>query len=178
MNTPVTPVGKWIGERARDANSAAPLLVYAVVHGSPSPARVRRRGLRGVVLTVVAVASAVALLWPSPVPIASPAESQTWTIDVMSNGAYPIRALAYGREAGLHLITVPSKDAPVEDRRSVAARLGRGDVYLLSLNWSNLAVATSAPAGVRGGPITLAANARMLRFYRNTTGTFVQTSWR
>lgn len=178
MNTPVTPIGTWIGERARDAHSAAPALARAALQVPPARLPVRRRSLRGIALTIVAFGSVIAVLWPKSVPLASSAEPQPWTIEVMSNGARPVRALAYGREAGLHLITVQPKDAPAEDRRSVSARLGEDDVYLLSLGWSNLAVATSAPAGLRGGPIELAANARMLRFYRNETGTFVRTSWR
>ena len=129
-------------------------------------------------IAVAAVTIAGVLLWPSAVPVASSPEKQTWTIEVTSNSAHPVRALAYGAEAGFHVISVPPKSAPISDRRSVSARLGQGDVYLLSLGWSNLAVATSAPAGLPGGPIVLQARARMLRFYRNTTGTYVRTSWR
>ena len=178
MNTPVTPVGTWIGGRAASAHSSPPAFAQIATRPRPFPPPVGRRTLRGVALTIVALVSCLVVLWPSSVPLASTPEQQTWTIDVMSNGAHPVRALAYGREAGLHIITVPPKDAPIGDRRSVPARLGQGDVYLLSLGWSNLAVATSAPEGLRGGPIELTASARMLRFYRNATGTFVRTSWR
>ncbi len=112
---------------------------------------------------------------PAPMPSADP---HTWTFDVTSSGNAPVRALAFGSDAGFHIISVPPQGAPDEERRAIQARLGQGDVYLVSLGWSNITVTTAAPPGVPDAPIGLRATARMMRFYRTAAGTGVRTSWR
>lgn len=105
-----------------------------------------------------------------------PATAANWDIEIASAGAHPVTAIVYGREAGLHIVRVPAASAPADERRRVAARLGAGDVYLVSLGRDPLAVETAAPAGAP--PMRLGARSRFVKLSQHGGRTSVQTGWR
>jgi hypothetical protein len=120
----------------------------------------------------IIVVGALATRAPDP-PIAG--ASPAWNIELSASGTEPVRALVFGEEAGIHLVSIPATGAPVEDRRRVAARLAQGDVYLMSLGRSPLQVRTSSPAGIGG--VTLSADARFVKLFQRPDRIGITTGW-
>lgn len=131
---------------------------------------------RTVLLASATLALAVAL-WPR----ASTANRHSdvaprWNVELSSTSRHPVTALVFGREAGLHFVSVPGTDASGEERRRIPARLGAGDVYMMSLGWSPLQVHTSSPRGT--APMSFSARARFVTLFVEPRGTGIRTSWR
>ena len=120
----------------------------------------------------IIVVGALATRAPNtPIAGASP----EWNIELSASGTEPVRALVFGEEAGIHLVSIPATGASIEDRRRVAARLAQGDVYLMSLGRSPLQVRTSGPPGVRG--VTLSADARFVKLFQRPDRIGITTGW-
>jgi hypothetical protein len=110
-------------------------------------------------------------LAPSPPPM-----SANWNVELSSTGSSPVTALVFGREAGLHLVEVPSANATAEERRRIPARIGAANVYMVSLGWSSLNVHTVSPPGAPYMAFT--AQARFVQLYSSPSLTGIRTSWR
>ena len=143
-----------------------------------SPVR-RHPFLRAAAYTAVSVAavivtlSAIATLLSAP--LSGPeASSPSWSVELSSAGHRPVTVLAYGREAGIHLLRVPPASSP-DQRRVVSARLAAGELHLLSLGLSSLRVRTSAPPG--SGLIELGAEGRTVTIFQSQAGTGVRAGW-
>ena len=137
-------------------------------------------GLRRRLLTLAAIIAALGAAAYLAAAAArsdpTPATAASWDIEIASAGAHPVTAFVYGREAGLHLVRVPAASAPAAERRRVAARLGAGDVYLVSLGADPLTVETAAPAGAP--PMRLGARSRFVTLSQKGGRTSVRTGWR
>lgn len=110
---------------------------------------------------------------PAPPP---PSRSASWNVELSSTGSNPVTALVFGREAGLHLVEVPGANGSLEERRRIPARIGAGNVYMVSLGWSPLNVHTVSPPGTPF--MAFSAQARFVQLYASPNETGIRTSWR
>jgi hypothetical protein len=159
------PSRQWI-----DKPSASSPLLHS------QRAKGHRRFWRAVLYVGTAICLSLAY-WPRATASSPPASAgASWNVELTSTGAKPVTALVFGREAGVHLVRIPDASATPEERRRVPARLAAGDVYMVSLGWSQLDVHTSSPKGT--APMTFGAQARFVRLFKDTRGTGIRTSWR
>jgi hypothetical protein len=118
-------------------------------------------------------------VWHATRPALAPALppiSANWDLELTSAGNSPVTALVFGREAGLHFVTVPGIDASAEERRRIPARIHAGNVYMVSLGWPQLNVHTASPPGAPR--MAFMAQARFIRIFSASDGTGISTSWR
>jgi hypothetical protein len=108
-------------------------------------------------------------------PESQPATGGVWNVELSSTGTEPVTALAFGREAGLHVVRVPGRNAPIEQRRSIPVRLAAGNVYLVSLGGAGLNLSSTSPAGAPHMAFT--AQSRFVTLYQSPSETGVRTSW-
>ena len=92
----------------------------------------------------------------------------------MSAGSRPVTALVFGEEAGVHLVTVPAADGSAEPRR-LPTRLAAGDVYMVSLGWDDLSVASASPKGSE--PMRFGAQGRFVKLFKDGRQTGIRTWW-
>lgn len=137
----------------------------------------RSRRLRRNALLATAVLGLAVAFWPRSSIATLPAgAAPRWNVELSSTGRHPVTALVFGKEAGVHLVSVPGTDATADERRRIPARLGNGDVYMVSLGWSPLEVHATSPRGT--APMSFAAQARFVRLFAEQRGTGISTSWR
>ena len=143
----------------------------------PEPATTRRQKLRrwgiGILAVIALFAAAAWQTRATPGPFTNTALE--WKIELSANADRSVRALVFGEEAGIHLVRIPGADASVEERRTVAARLARGDVYLVSLGLPSLHVRTKGPPG--SGVIEMSAKAPFVKLTQRPEATGIRTGW-
>jgi len=130
----------------------------------------RRRWLTAPLAALVLLAA----LWlrsPTLVPTGI-APADRWDLQLTSAGSKAIPALVYGAHAGLHFVTLGP--APLlDDRRTIVpVALKDGDVWMISLGWSQIQVRSSAPPS--HAPMSFGATGRIIRAYQHPTGTGVR----
>ena len=177
MHTPVTPIDVRTSVHKLGSRESQKLTVSRQVAEHPPTSRHISLMVPMIVVSLIAVVI-LTLTRPATMPPSISGSAAPWNLELASTGTTAVRALVYGPEAGFHVITVPSRTASGEERRGVLARIGRGDVYLMSLGWSNIQVTTSRPPGDNTPLLSLAATGRMLRIFTNARGMGVRTSWR
>jgi hypothetical protein len=136
----------------------------------------RRFSWRATVVLGAALSLAALRMTRHAAPDARPPVGGVWNVELSSAGTEPVTALAYGSEAGLHLVRVPGRNAPADERRRIPVRLSAGNVYLVSLGWHDLNLSTRSPAGAP--PMRLTAHARFVTLFQSPGETGVRTSWR
>ncbi len=143
----------------------------------PTPrSRIQRAVAFGaIVLTSAVIAmSVVASYFASALSTIPIAAAPAWSVELSSSSSHSVLALAYGPEAGLHVIRVPAADA-VEEPRVIAARLAKGELHMISLGWSSIRARSSAPSGERA--MSWSAESRSITAFQHKDGTGVRTSW-
>ena len=107
-------------------------------------------------------------------PLASTSGSPTWNVEVTTTGSRPVTVIAYGREAGFHVVRVPA-DGSGDPARVIPARIADAELHLLSLGWSGLKVRTMSPEGT---PRTvLDASSRSVTIFQTPSQMGVRTGW-
>lgn len=155
----------WMDELPVDRS-----LLYTPIGGTS------RRLWRAAFCAGTAFCLASALWTRTPVVATSRDVAATWNVELSSAGAHPVTALVFGKEAGVHLVSIPGTDATPEERRRIPARLAAGNVYMVSLGRSDLHVHTASPPGTP--PMAFAAQARFVQLFKSKGGTGIRTSWR
>jgi len=150
-------------------------------HSGQSPAYRSSRATRGarwrVVLAAVAIVYCGFTLWNRADSARTPnPAAANWNVDISSAGHDPVTVLAFGPEAGLHLMKVPGDNATADERSRIQARVRAGKVYLVSLGRSELSVHTSSPPGVER--MAFWAQARFVQIFPMRGGTGIRTSWK
>ena len=134
------------------------------------------RTIRSATLAVVvSFCLAGSSLWRHASRDVSAAKGGSWSVELSAAGLEPVTALAYGREAGLHLVTVPGRDAPLEERRRLPVRLAAGNVYFVSLGRTGLTVHSESPSD--SPRISLSAQSRFVTLFQSARVTGIATSW-
>ena len=126
-------------------------------------------------LAVVVGARSLLSILTSPLPASSVGSAAAWSIEITAAGSKPVTALIYGEEAGFHLVRVPAAAATRDEARVIAARLGKGEVHMLSLGFSGLRAHAVAPAGAP--KVSWHAEGHVITAYQRASGTGVRTSW-
>lgn len=122
------------------------------------------------------MAGLAATAWPrgsKPTAVTRPAPE--WNVELSSAGSAPVIALVYGQEAGVHVVRIPGSEAAAGERRRIAARLARGDVYMVSLGARGLQVHTQGPPG--SNVVSMSATARFVKLSERAEGTGIRTGW-
>lgn len=134
--------------------------------GSAAKGSIRRRFLSAGALGLVAAAF---LLWPkgAVVPAAG-----AWDLEIASNSSHTTTALVFGRNAGLHVLSVPSRESGKAPAR-ILANIREGDVWFVGLGRSALQVEARAPAGET---MAFTATARVIRTVHGNGMTGVRTN--
>jgi hypothetical protein len=145
------------------------------------PGRIERvlssRALRGAAAAgVLAAVISGGMFFTKGSTAPTPPVAPRWEVDVASAGTRPVRALVFGSEAGVHLVRVPPAGASPSERRTIITRVALGDVYMVSLGRSPLAVRTESPPSIRGMSFT--ATARFVKLYQRPDATGIRTGWR
>jgi hypothetical protein len=151
-------------------------LVPSAAPGLARPSRMSSLR-RSVFISAVSVALLVAMSWARSelFPGRAAAIAAPWDIDLTSAGAEPVTALVFGREAGVHLVRLPSgRDSRAVPRR-VPASIGQGDVYMVSLGWSALDARSASPPG--SPRMAFAAHGRFVKMFQRPSGTGISTYW-
>ncbi|MCC7000694.1 MAG: hypothetical protein IT357_00960 [Gemmatimonadaceae bacterium] len=107
-------------------------------------------------------------------PLATTSGAPSWNVEVTTTGAEPITVIAYGREAGFHVVRVPA-DGSGDPARVIPARIADAELHLISLGWSGLKVRTMSPEGAPR--VVLDASSRSVTIYQTPTQTGVRTGW-
>lgn len=166
--------------------SAGPLVRNAGDVATPddsAPGSASRRAPRSRAKRVLAYAAvtvgivAVALSYITSriaTPLASTSGSPTWNVEVTTTGSRPVTVIAYGREAGFHVVRVPA-DGSGDPARVIPARIADAELHLLSLGLSGLKVRTMSPEGT---PRTvLDASSWTVTIFQTATHMGVRTGW-
>jgi hypothetical protein len=141
---------------------------------------VRRRSRIKRVLAYVAVTLAIVaagfvyVAGRIATPLATTSGAPSWNVEVTTRGAEPITVIAYGREAGFHVVRVPA-DGSGDPARVIPARIADAELHLISLGWSGLKVRTMSPEGAPR--VVLDASSRSVTIYQTPTQTGVRTGW-
>lgn len=130
----------------------------------------RRRRAAGIVVAALVLGLLVTALWPAADSLGT-TEVGPWNVSVRSGGSRSVMVLAYGKEAGLHLIRVPASDGK-SGSRVLTARLGEAPLYLVSLGRAPLEVSAMAPPGKRQ---SWNARGRVVQAFKDERGTGVRT---
>lgn len=163
-------------ERAEWADHVARNLVAMAPAAIPVPrSRLQGAMARGVVIVAAGLLAlrAVAGWLAEPLVDASTA-APAWTVEVTSSSERSLLALAYGREAGFHIVRVPGMNAST-DPRVIPARLARGELHLMSLGLSKLRAHSVAPRGLPAS--AWSAEARTITAFQRPDAMGVRTSW-
>jgi hypothetical protein len=133
--------------------------------------RSRRRKIVGAVLVAALCVGALAkTLWPVAGALGS-TEVGPWDVRINSGGARSVVVLAYGREAGLHLIRVPAASQQTPASGLLSAKIGPSPLYLISLGRAPLDVSAIAP----GSSQSWTARGRVIQAFKDSRGTGVRT---
>jgi hypothetical protein len=169
---------RWLGVRPHGESPSRDW-----VNGSALPSSRRqtataaRRPWRWLAIVCAGTAACLAVaFWPRAVTDKTPPRGAAiWNVELSSSGTSPVTALVFGEEAGVHLVRIPGADATAEERRRIPARLGAGNVYMVSLGRSGLDVRTTSPPG--DSPMSFSAQARFVTLFKSRTATGIRTSW-
>ena len=89
-----------------------------------------------------------------------------WNLQIASGSHKPVKMLAYGKNAGLHLVTVePAREGHSHDTQ-LPARLGEGQVWMFALSFSPIEVHATAPANT-GGAKAFSASGHVIKAFQN-----------
>jgi hypothetical protein len=141
---------------------------YGPTHRFPcgSFAEKRESSLRPVPLAVSCLAW---FLWPMAGTLGT-TEVGPWDMKMTSGGSQSVVALVYGKEAGLHLLRVPSSKGTAP--ALLSSRVGNSPLYMISLGRAPLAVEAVAPPGL---PIKKwSARGRVIQAFKDERGTGVR----
>ena len=151
-----------------DIPSAAPLATV----GDRQTSLVKR-SRRRVVLTSVAVVGlllgALKVLWPVAGTLGA-TEVGPWDVRINSGSTRSVVVVAYGREAGLHLMRVPASSGRVSSSAMLSARIGESPLYMISLGRAPLEVSSIAPNPVQSWK----ARGRVIKAFKDDRGTGVR----
>lgn len=143
--------------------------------GAVRPRSRAKRVLAYVAVTLaIVVASFVYIAGRVATPLATASGAPSWNVEVTTTGAEPVTVIAYGREAGFHVVRVPA-DGSGDPARVIPARIADAELHLISLGWSGLKVRTMSPAGVPR--VVLDASSRSVTIYQTPTQMGVRTGW-
>ena len=137
----------------------------------------RRRvglGVAFLLATSVAVSWIVRVVSPPHERIA-PDGAAAWSIELTALGNAPVSAFIWGEEAGIHLVRIPVMTAGPNASRVIAARLGRGELHMVSLGRAGLRARAVAPAGAPAG--SWRADGHVITAFQTSSGTGVRTWW-
>jgi hypothetical protein len=126
------------------------------------------------VTIAIVAASFVYIAGRVATPLATASGAPSWNVEVTTTGSKPVTVIAYGREAGFHVVRVPA-DGSGDPARVIPARIADAELHLISLGWSGLKVRTMSPAGVPR--VVLDASSRSVTIYQTPTQTGVRTGW-
>lgn len=136
--------------------------------------RVKRLLAYTVATLAVAAAAFVYIAGRIASPLATTSGSPTWNVEVTTTGSRPVTVIAYGREAGFHVVRVPA-DGSGDPARVIPARIADAELHLLSLGLSGLKVRTMSPEGT---PRTvLDASSWTVTIFQTATHMGVRTGW-
>jgi hypothetical protein len=162
-----------VDDLSNPLTTSAPSGVSAAYRSSRATRGARWR----IVLGAAAILYCAFTLWARADAARTPNPTgASWTVDISSAGKDPVTALAFGPEAGLHLVQVPSENATLDERRRFSARIGAGKVYLMSLGWSELDVHTASPPGVPR--MAFWAQSRFVQIFPVGSGVGIRTWWK
>ena len=151
-----------------DIPSRAPLATVNDQAGLARRSR-RRRVFVGAVIAALSIGALIKTVWPEREALGS-TEVGPWDIRINSGGARSVVVLAYGREAGLHLVRVPSSQGS-SPSGLLSAKVGPSALYLISLGRAPLEVSASAPSG----QTRWKARGRVVKAFMDNRGTGVRT---
>jgi hypothetical protein len=154
-------------ERPWDIPGEAPVVVRS---DASFPVRVVRRKARVLVAAGALAVSCLAwFLWPMAGTLGT-TEVGPWDMKMTSGGSQSVVALVYGKEAGLHLLRVPSSKGTAP--ALLSSRVGNSPLYMISLGRAPLAVEAVAPPGL---PIKKwSARGRVIQAFKDERGTGVR----
>ena len=134
--------------------------------------RVRVGWIVGALATAVLAAS---IAWTQLVDVSSrptAVPGKRWAMQIASAGTKPTPALMFGRQAGLHVVTVLPRPENGDAVDVLPAALKDGDVWIISLSASSLDVRTNAPAGEL--PMSFRAKGHIINMYQTKKRTGVR----
>jgi hypothetical protein len=131
----------------------------------------RRKVLGGGLAVALVLGAVVKTLWPVAGTLGS-TEVGPWDVRVSSGSAHSAVVLAYGKEAGLHVIRVPASSERTPTSALLSARIGPSPLYLISLGRSPLEVNAIAPTSDH---LAWKARGRFIKAFRDHRGTGVRT---
>ena len=158
-------------ERAQWAEWNAPRGSMVPVAPASTPAVSSRRWWLVAPVAAVVLLAALWLRSPTIVPTGV-APANRWDLQLTSASTQPIRALVYGKHAGIHFVTLPPAPLPDDRRTIVPVALKDGDVWMVSLGWSSIQVRSGAPSSYL--PMSFGATGRIIRAYERPSGTGVR----
>ena len=155
-------------EGAWDIPSAAPLATV----GDRKASLAKRSSRRKVITRVAAVGLllvALKVLWPVAGTLGT-TEVGPWDVRINSDGTRSVVVIAYGREAGLHLMRVPAASEGLSAAALLSARVGDRPLYMISLGRAPLEVSAVAPNARQSWK----ARGRVIQAFKDDRGTGVR----
>ena len=131
-----------------------------------------------IVATAVAVvyaASRALAMFAFPLSSASAADAPAWMIELSASGDRPVTALIYGEEVGLQVVRVPAASEGKRAPRLIPARLAKGEIHIVALNFATLHAQASAPKGAPA--MAWVANGPFITAYQKKDATGVRVGW-
>ena len=125
----------------------------------------RRIAGAGLVLAVLAK-----VLWPAAGTLGT-TEIGPWDVRINSGGTRSVLVLAYGREAGLHLMRVPATSQTSGVSALLSAKVGESPLYLIALGRTPLEVSAVAPKAEQSWK----ARGRVIQAFKDARGAGVRT---
>ncbi|MEP6781188.1 MAG: hypothetical protein ABJC26_14930 [Gemmatimonadaceae bacterium] len=89
-----------------------------------------------------------------------------WNISISSGSHKPVKMLAYGEHAGLHMITVDPVKSNLENATQLPIKLREGPVWMFALSFSPIEVRAKAPPN-SGGVISYGARGHVVKLLQN-----------
>jgi len=150
-----------------DLPSQAPLIRVADQRAGLTKVSRRRKVLTRVAIAGMMLGVLAKVLWPVVGRLGT-TEVGPWDVRINSGGSRSAVVLAYGRDAGLHLMRVPASS---QISSQLSAKIGHRPLYLISLSRAPLEVSAIAPTSDQ----SWTARGRVIQAFKDKRGTGVRT---
>jgi hypothetical protein len=157
-------------EGAWDDPSPAPLIPVQEQQSVLTRLSRRRTVLRRIAGAALVLAVFAKVLWPVAGTLGT-TDIGPWDVRITSGGRGSVVVLAYGREAGVHLMRVPAASQTSEVSARLSAQIGESPLYLISLGRTPLEVSAIAPKA----DASWKARGRIIQAFKDARGTGVRT---
>ena len=125
--------------------------------------------------TIALVLRGLASLVAAPLVSSIGGVAPAWMIEVTTTSSAPTTALLYGRDVGVQLVRVPPRRGSVNEPRLVPARLAKGEVHFVSLDFTPLHVHAASPKGAQ--VMSFDATGQIITAYHKPREIGVRVGW-